>query len=67
MISTASPAWWKAAGRIPPDDVEELKARIAILEQEKADLRLQLNECTEELGVARALGREPTKTINQSR
>lgn len=58
---------WRQSGLGAPDDVEQLKARITVLEAEKADLSLQLGERTEELEEARAMSRELTKTFNKAR
>lgn len=46
-------------------DVDQLQRRIAILEQELAEVRGQLDERTEELAAARGANRELTRTLNQ--
>ena len=58
---------WRQSGLGAPDDVEELKTRITVLDQEKADVGLKLEERAAELEASRAMGRELTKTLNQIR
>jgi Family of unknown function (DUF6262) len=55
---------WHESGLGAPDDVEQLKAHIINLEQETADLRLQLEERTEELDAARATNRGLMTRLN---
>src|SRR5207248_6980389 len=45
---------WRESGLGAPDDIEQLKKRVVHLEQQVTDLRLQLNERTDELAAARA-------------
>lgn len=47
-----------------PVDVEQLNKRIVHLEQQFADLRLQLDECTDELAAARATNRQLMTSLN---
>ncbi|MEU1073503.1 MULTISPECIES: DUF6262 family protein [unclassified Streptomyces] len=57
---------WQAAGSgtHPEHDLDTLRRRVASLEQECADLRLQLEERTEELAAARAANRELMLGLN---
>jgi hypothetical protein len=55
---------WRESGLGAPDDIEQLKTRVVLLEQEKADLRLQLDERTDELDAARATNRELMTQLN---
>jgi hypothetical protein len=50
-----------------PDDVEQLKQHIITLEQQAADLRLQLDERDQELQAARAANRELMTQLNAPR
>jgi hypothetical protein len=56
---------WRETGLGAPDDVEELKQRIILLEQEKAALSLQLDERTQDLEAARAANRELMAQLNR--
>ncbi|MFC9095639.1 DUF6262 family protein [Streptomyces sp. NPDC057072] len=56
---------WADSGLGAPTDVDQLQRRIAILEQELAEVRGQLDERTEELAAARGANRELTRTLNQ--
>lgn len=56
---------WADSGLGAPTDVDQLQRRIAILEQELAEVRGQLDERTEELAAARGANRELTRAINQ--
>ncbi|MFD7019134.1 hypothetical protein [Streptomyces sp. NPDC059928] len=56
---------WRETGLGAPDDVEELKQRIILLEQEKATLSLQLDERTQDLEAARAANRELMAQLNR--
>ena len=56
---------WRESGLGAPDDVEQLKLRITTLEQQVVDLRLQLEERTEELEAARNANRELMSRINK--
>ncbi len=49
-----------------PTDIDGLQARILDLEQQVLDLKIQLDERTDELEAARSANRELTKTLNQS-
>jgi polyhydroxyalkanoate synthesis regulator phasin len=55
---------WRASGLGAPDDVDALKQRITHLEQQVADLRLQLDERGDELAAARAANRELMRHTN---
>jgi polyhydroxyalkanoate synthesis regulator phasin len=56
---------WRESGLGAPDDIDALKQRIAGLEQQVADLRLQLDERGDELAAARAANRELMLRANQ--
>ena len=56
---------WRDSGLGAPGEVEELTARIAVLEQENADLNLTVRARAGELDAARDLNRELTKALNQ--
>ena len=58
---------WLASGLGAPDDIDALKQRITHLEQQVADLTLQLQERGEELAAARAANRELMLRANQTR
>lgn len=45
---------WRESGLGAPDDIERLKQQITALEEDKAALTLQLQECGEDLDAARA-------------
>ncbi|WP_405990540.1 DUF6262 family protein [Streptomyces sp. NBC_00986] len=56
---------WADSGLGAPTDVDQLQRRIAMLEQELAEVRDQLDERNEELAAARGANRELTRAINQ--
>ncbi|MGW0916763.1 DUF6262 family protein [Streptomyces sp. NPDC002784] len=56
---------WRESGLGAPDDIEQLKLRITALEQQAVDLRLQLDERTEELQAARAANRDLMTRLNR--
>jgi hypothetical protein len=56
---------WRTSGLGAPDDVDAIKQRITHLEQQVADLRLQLEERSDELAAARAANRELMLRANQ--
>lgn len=58
---------WRESGLGAPDDIDALKQRIAHLEQQVADLRLQLDERGDDLAAARAANRELMLRINHPR
>jgi hypothetical protein len=58
---------WRESGLGAPEDIEQLKQRIAFLEQQVVDLRLQLEERDQELAAARAANRELMTRLNASR
>ncbi|WP_343577528.1 DUF6262 family protein [Mycobacterium sp.] len=55
---------WRESGIGAPDDIDQLHQRITGLEQQIVDLRLQLEERTEELDAARAANRELITRLN---
>ncbi len=55
---------WRDSGLGAPDDIDHLNQRIASLEGQLADTRIQLDECTEELAAARLANRELMTHIN---
>lgn len=55
---------WRESGLGAPDDIEELKQQITILEQQVIDLRQQLEERDEELDAARTTNRELMTRLN---
>jgi hypothetical protein len=55
---------WRDSGLGAPDDIDGLHQRIASLEAEVADVRIQLGERTEELAAARLANRELMTRIN---
>jgi chromosome segregation ATPase len=57
---------WRESGLGAPDDIEDLKQRIILLEEDKAALTLQLEERTEDLEAARATNRELMARLNRS-
>jgi transposase-like protein len=58
---------WRQSGLGAPDDIEQLKQRIVVLEQQVVDQRLQLEERDQELAAARAANREFMTRLNASR
>ncbi len=58
---------WQTSGLGAPDDIDQLHRRIASLEAEAADVRLQLEERTDELNAARLANRELMTRLNSSR
>ncbi|MFH8790936.1 DUF6262 family protein [Streptomyces roseoverticillatus] len=59
-------AAWAESGLGAPADIDQLQRRIAVLEQELADTRGQLEERTDELDAARGANRELARALNQS-
>ena len=57
---------WAESGLGAPVDIDQLQRRIALLEQDLADKRGELEERTEELEAARAANRELTRALNHS-
>jgi hypothetical protein len=55
---------WRESGLGAPVDIDALQQRIAHLEQQVTDLRLQLEERDEDLAAARAANRELMTRIN---
>lgn len=58
---------WRESGLGAPEDVDKLERRIVTLEQQIADLRLQLDERDQELVAARAANRELMTQLNARR
>lgn len=58
---------WRDSGLGAPDDIDRLHQRIASLEAEVADLRIQRDERTEELSAARLANRQLMTRLNASR
>lgn len=58
---------WRQSGLGAPDDIDALKQHITHLEQQVADLRLQLDEQGDELAAARAANREFMLRANHRR
>ncbi|WP_143659240.1 hypothetical protein [Streptomyces sp. SA15] len=56
---------WRESGLGAPADIDHLQRRIALLEQEVAEKRGELEERTEELEAARAANSELTRALNQ--
>ena len=57
---------WRESGLGTPADIDALPQKITHLEQQAADLRLQLEERGDELAAARAANRELMTQLNQS-
>jgi hypothetical protein len=57
---------WRESGLGAPADIDALHQKITHLEQQAADLRLQLEERDDELAAARAANRELITHLNQS-
>ena len=57
---------WRESGLGAPADIDALHQKITHLEQQAADLRLQLEERGDELSAARAANRELMTRLNQS-
>ncbi|MFF1839478.1 hypothetical protein ACFVXE_35705 [Streptomyces sp. NPDC058231] len=55
---------WAESGLGAPVDIDQLQRRIALLEQDLAEKRGELEERTEELEAARAANRELTRSLN---
>lgn len=55
---------WRDSGLGAPDDIDRLHQRISSHEAEIADIRLQLDERTEELAAARLANRELMTRLN---
>ena len=58
---------WRESGLGAPADIDELSQKITLLEQQTADLRLQLAERDQDLAAARAANRELMAQINGRR
>jgi hypothetical protein len=58
---------WRESGLGAPDDIDQLGRRITFLEQEGVDLRLQLQERSQDLDAARAANRELMTQLNRVR
>lgn len=58
---------WRESGLGGPDDIDQLKQRIVVLEQQVVDLRLQLEERDQDLDAARAANRELMTQLNAPR
>lgn len=58
---------WRDSGLGAPDDIDQLHQRITSLETEVADLRIQLDERTDELTAARQANRELMTRLNAPR
>jgi chromosome segregation ATPase len=58
---------WRDSGLGAPDDIDHMKQQIIFLEQQAADLRLQLEERDQDLAAARAANRELMARINTPR
>jgi hypothetical protein len=56
---------FRASGLGGPDDTEQLRRRVAELQQATADLRQQLQERTDELAAARATNRGLMAELNR--
>jgi transposase-like protein len=57
---------WQQSGLGAPADIDALSRKITQLEQQAADLRIQLSERDDELAAARAANRELMTSINHS-
>lgn len=57
---------WHQSGLGAPDDIDQLKQQIVMLEQHVVDLRLQLEERDQDLAAARAANRELMTQLNTS-
>jgi chromosome segregation ATPase len=55
---------WRESGLCAPTDIDALGQKITHLEQQAADLRLQLEERSDELAAARAANRELMAQLN---
>ena len=55
---------WQDSGLGAPDDIDRLHQRITSLDAQVADLRLHLDERTEELTAARLANRELMTRLN---
>jgi len=58
---------WRDSGLGAPDDIDRLQQRVASAEAEVADVRIQLDERTEELAAARLANRELMTRLNSPR
>ncbi|MGH9128052.1 MAG: hypothetical protein ACRDY2_03585, partial [Acidimicrobiales bacterium] len=58
---------WQNSGLGAPDDIDHLQRQVARLEAQVADVRLQLEERTDELNAARLANRELITHLNSSR
>lgn len=58
---------WRASGLGAAEDVDKLKQRIVLLEQQALDLQLQLDERDQELTAARGANRELMTRLNGHR
>jgi chromosome segregation ATPase len=55
---------WRESGLGAPHDIDQLNQRIASLEAQVADLRIELDERTDELAAARLANRELMTRVN---
>jgi hypothetical protein len=58
---------WRESGLGAPDDIDQLGHRITFLEQQGVDLKLQLQERSQDLDAARAANRELMTQLNRAR
>ncbi|WP_079408210.1 hypothetical protein [Streptomyces sp. 3211] len=56
---------WAEAGLGSPVDIDQLQRQIALLEQNLAETKSELDERTEGLDAARAANRELTRSVNR--
>jgi hypothetical protein len=64
LSETLGEQTWRQSGLSAPADIDALNHKITQLEQQAADLRLQLGERDDELAAARAANRELMTRIN---
>ncbi len=55
---------WQESGLGAPTDIDQLQVKITNLEQQTVDLRLQLEERTQDLAAARAANRDLMTRLN---
>jgi predicted nucleic acid-binding Zn-ribbon protein len=66
LLKTLGEQTWRESGLGTPTDIDALNQKITHLEQQAIDLRLQLEEQSEDLAAARSANRELMAQLNNA-